>query len=134
LQKEREIKEGRQAIKQELDEERKRMRQDIMRKKQMQQKTNDIKFELVGVPDFMKEESQQQPVEEKLKPWERPNVKQVNKQEEQDVEIIQNDGFVVMAPNPHRKQWGQRNNKKAAEEASKPGKEIQVEVFVSEKD
>ena len=74
MQKEREIKEGRQALKQELDEERRKMKEDIMKKmkeKRSKQGT-DIKVELVGVPDFMNPTKQEEEVVEKPKPWEKP--------------------------------------------------------------
>ena len=55
LQKEREIKEGRQLIKNEKDLERQRMREDILKKKRemMKEGGGDIKVEIVGLPDFM---------------------------------------------------------------------------------
>ena len=55
LQKEREIKEGRQLIKNENDLERQRMREDILKKKRekMKEGGGDIKVEIVGLPDFM---------------------------------------------------------------------------------
>ena len=55
MQKEREIKEGRQQLKNEKDNEREQMKRDIMKKRRekMREGGNDFKVEIVGLPDFM---------------------------------------------------------------------------------